>query len=160
MIGFEKTHFLWRDPGHNPRRASMVMRRDLARLLGIVILSSGAFLTVLNMRSGISIAKSLVVLALIMVFMVITYYIHARVPPYVVVKDSYMYRGLTDETAEEWKFKDIARCRFVSTVHHGSPYDAIDVEMNNGDQSRILIARDIPLAALRSFLLAKGVKEE
>jgi hypothetical protein len=160
MIGLEKTYFLWRDPGHNPREASRVMRKSLARLIGIVALSSGAFLILLNMGYGISITKPLIVLAVIMIFMVIIYYVHAHVPPYVVVKDTYMYRGLNDETAEEWKYKNILRCRFLSAVHQGYPYNVMEIETRNGDQSRILIARDIPLTALRSFLLAKGIREE
>jgi len=159
MIGFEKSHFRWKDPGRKLREPPGALRKSLFRLLGVSALSAAVFLMVLRSMYGISLTKPLAVLAAILLFMVVIYLIHAHVPPYVVVKDTHMYRGLNDETAEEWKYKDISGCRFSSTIIEGIAYPTMEIETTDGERSQILVAPGISLDALRSFLLAKGIKE-
>lgn len=159
MIGLEKTHFRWKDPDHDPVAVAAVLRGSLRSLLGVVAVSSTVFLIFLNVMYDVPVLKPLAALAAIILFICTVSYIHVRVPPYVVVKDTHLYRGVNDETDEEWKYKDIVHCRFSSRVVDGKPDNALEIETSDGEQSHIRIAPEIPVSALRSFLLSRGIKE-
>ena len=70
-----------------------------------------------------------------------------------------MYRGLNDETAEEWKYKDISHYGFSSKETDGTRYTTLQIERKSGEQSHLTIAPEISIPALRSFLRARGIQE-
>ena len=135
------------------------MKHSLFRLLVVAIISSAAFLILLQHRYDISISMPLIALAAIIVFMAVVYYIHALIPPYVVMKDTYMYRGLNDETADEWKYKDLSNCTFSSRTIDGSVSNTMDIETRRGERSHFTIPPEVSVVALRAFLREKGVDE-
>jgi hypothetical protein len=100
MTFFEKSHFQWKDPGDSSKEASGVLRSSLFKLLGVIVLSSTVFLMILYIGYNISILKPIVALTAIVLFIFAIYYIHARFPKYIVLKDTCMYRGFNDETAD------------------------------------------------------------
>jgi len=100
-IGFPKTYFRWREPDHNLKRSSFIVRIRLLRLLGVVLISSAVFLLLLMQLYPIEILKTLYALALIILFIVAICFFQAYVPRFVVVGRNQIYRGLNDETADE-----------------------------------------------------------
>lgn len=158
MPGFPKTSFRWREPRFRSRRASIAARGRLLRLLGAVVLSSGAFLLVLALRYQAPIAKPLFALAAIVVFIVAVSVVHATVPPYVVVTGSRIYRGLNDETADEWRYRDIAHCEFSSKAIAGTVYRTMVIETTRGDRDLVVIPPTVSVVALTAFLAAQGVR--
>lgn len=159
MIGFEKTHFRWKDPSHNPRATSKLLRSGFLKLMGVIALSCAAFLLLLGLIYGAVLVEPLVALAAIVLLMGAIYIIQVWCPPYVVVKDTHMYRGLNDETAEEWRYEDISGCRFSSRKLGRRSFEAMEIETRDGERAEILLAHRVSPAALRSFLRAKGVRE-
>lgn len=157
MIGFEKTHFLWKDPAHNPKEVSNVLKDDLFKLLGVIILASTVFLIFLHSMYEISLFNPFIALIAIIFFIGVIYFLNVRFAPYIVVKDTHIYRGLNDETAEEWYYKNISHCRFSSEIINGNTFNTMEIETGDGEQIQLLIAHKIPVDALRLFLISKGI---
>ena len=158
MIGITQSYFRWKEPSHNSEESSGIERIRLFKLLGVIVLSSTVFLILLNHRYPIPISKTLIVLAAIILFIVVIYY-HTIVRPYVVVTNNHIYRGLNDDTAEVWKYKNISHCEFSTKIVDGTVYNTMVIETREGEKSLILIAPAISVNALKSFLLAKGIQE-
>lgn len=129
----------------------------MLRLLWVVVISSALFLLVLMQFYPIQLAKTLVALTLIVLFVIAIYYVHAKVPPFVVVGSNHIYRGLNDETADEWKYKNIAHCEFSTKVIDGNIYNAMAIATKKGESSLVYIPLTVSIDALRSFLVAKGI---
>ena len=160
MIELPKTYFRWREPDHNSRRSSIVVRMRFLRLLGVIVISSVVFLLLLQQLYSIPILKTLLALALIVLFITAIYYVTVKVHPYVVVGKNHIYRGLNDETADEWKYKNIAYCEFSTKAIDGSIYNTMVIETRKGERSLILMPPTISVEALRSFLVAKGIQAQ
>lgn len=157
MIGIEKTHFQWKEPRYNLKKEFDILRAGLIKLLVVIILSSTVFLIFLNIKYDIDILQPLAALIAIVLFIAVIYFIHARFPKYIVMKDTYLYRGLDNDTAEKWKYAEITRCRFSFKVTEGKTYDIMEIELSNGEQARLFIAPEISVSELKSFLLSKGI---
>ena len=155
MIRRDKTHFRWKDPSHNAKASLRALGRDTLKLLVIVILSSMTFLIILQWKYDIALEKPLAVLILIILFILTIYYIHARFAPYIILKDTYIYRGFNDETAEEWKYKDISRFKIIEDGVNR----LLEIESKNRERSQVAIAQDVSIKELRAFLQAKGLNE-
>lgn len=147
----------WREPIHNSKRVSFVLRSRMLRLLWVIMISSGMLLAVLMQFGQIQLMKALVALALVVAFIVAVSVVHAKVPPFVVVGSDQIYRGLNDETADEWKYEDIVHCAFTTKVVDGTRYHAMAITSKTGDPDLVLVPPTVSLDALRSFLAAKGI---
>jgi hypothetical protein len=129
----------------------------MLRLLWVVLISSTFFLLVLVQLYPVQLARALAALALIVLFIIAIHYIHTRVPPFVVVGTNQIYRGLNDETADEWRYKNIDHCEFSTRVIDGNVYNAMVIATRNGQRSLVLIPLTVSIDALRSFLVSRGI---
>jgi hypothetical protein len=160
MIGFPKTYFRWREPRHTSKRATAFLRIRLFKLLGTAVTSSALFLLLLGQFHPIPILRAFGALALIVIFILIVYTVYANVPPYVVVTSSHVYRGLDNETADVWQYKNISHCEFSCKVIDGNVFNAMNIVTSRGENSLILIPLTVSVNALRSFLVEKGVQAQ
>jgi hypothetical protein len=158
MIRFSKTYFRWREPNQNSEESFYNAVKGFLRMIGVVLVSSSIFLFLLKHAYGFPISKPLIALAGIVLLVVVIYFVHAKVPPYVVVTNRLIYRGLNDETADEWKYTNISRCEFSTMVIDGNVYNTMNIVTTNGEQSEIIIAPGISVDALRAFLLTRGIQ--